>query len=203
MSMKVFSDHLFEYRKGLRNLILHTTLAANRAPIEARLEKHGVDYVVYPLSNGRINVFFGAGECVETVRVIGKACLTDYSPEEDFVLGIMLGYDRLAQCRRYLVRREGHARPKLPEGRQPGVWRESAPVRAIRAGFTPIALLIVLGVLAAVASLLLMRSALPTGRHKSVYPPNCRCRCMETEQPFSGKCEHSSPGVSGMECLKR
>lgn len=203
MSMNVFSHHLFEYRKGLRNLILHTTLAANRAPIETRLAKHGVDYVVYPLSNGRINVFFGAAECVETVRRIGKASLNDYTPEEDFLLGIMLGYDRLAQCRRYLVRREGHARPKLPEGRQPGVWRESAPVRAVRAGFTLIALLIVLGILAALASLLLMRTALPGGQQSGVCLPACRCPCLETEEPFFGKCKTFLAAVSGMGCLTR
>ncbi len=157
--MKVFAHHLYEYRKGLRNLILHTTLAANREQIEARLLKHGVDYVIYALGNGRIDVFFGADECVEAIRRIGKSCLTDYTPEEDFMLGIMLGYNRLAQCRRYLLRRQGHARPALPDGRRPGVWREPAPVAApapaARAGFTLIELLIVLGILGALAALLL------------------------------------------------
>ncbi len=158
--MKVFAHHLYEYRKGLRNLILHTTLAQHRPQIEARLVKHGVDYVVYPLSNGRINVFFGAEECVEVIRRIGKDRLNDYTLEEDFMLGIMLGYDRLVQCRRYLLRHE--RQHDLPLGARHGVWPPPAPAPAgpptppaVRAGFTLIELLIVIGLLGALATLLL------------------------------------------------
>lgn len=33
---------------------------------------------------------------------IGDKHLSDYTPEEDFILGTMLGYDRVQQCDRYL-----------------------------------------------------------------------------------------------------
>jgi len=100
--MKVFCHHIYEYRKGLRNLILHTISADFQKRIEARLTKMGIAYQIYPLRNGNINVFFGAKECVEVIQAIGKPQLTEYTPEEDFILGTMLGYDRLIQCRRYL-----------------------------------------------------------------------------------------------------
>ena len=100
--MKVFQHHLYEYRKGLRNLILHTILADCRSRVEARLTKEGIAYEIYALSNGHMNVFFGAVECVNVIRAIGKSQLKDYTVQEDFILGIMLGYDRLLQCRRYL-----------------------------------------------------------------------------------------------------
>jgi prepilin-type N-terminal cleavage/methylation domain-containing protein len=150
--LKVFSHHVYEYRKGLRNLVLHTTRAEHRPQVEARLAKHEIDYVVYALGNERINIFFGAFECVEVVRRIGKPRLADYTPEEDFMLGTMLGYDRLAQCRRYLIQHERRQAPALPAGRHPGVWRMPP---AVHAGFTLIELLIVIGLLGAVASLLL------------------------------------------------
>ncbi len=103
--MTVFCHHIYEYKKGLRNLVLHTLPAAARPDVERKLTSGGIDYLIYPLGMNRINVFFGADECVNVVRRIGKPCLSDYSPEEDFMLGIMLGYDRLRQCERYLERR--------------------------------------------------------------------------------------------------
>jgi len=103
--MEVFRHHLYEYRKGLRNLILHTTHRSFRARIIKKLEKEGVDYIIQPINDNRINIFFGATECVDVIRHIGKANLGAYSAEEDFILGIMLGYDRLKQCQRYLKRK--------------------------------------------------------------------------------------------------
>ena len=100
--MKVFFHHIYEYRKGLRNLILHTISGQYRCQIEAKLKKTSIAYQIYPLSNGNVNVFFGAKECVDVIKTIGKPSLIDYTPEEDFILGTMLGYDRLQQCLRYL-----------------------------------------------------------------------------------------------------
>ncbi|MFP4053733.1 MAG: DUF2023 family protein, partial [Phycisphaerae bacterium] len=52
------------------------------------------------------NVFFGADDCVAVLRAFGKASLSDYTPEEDFILGTMLGYGRLEQCVRYIRMRQ-------------------------------------------------------------------------------------------------
>ncbi len=100
--MRVFNHHIYEYRKGLRNLILHTISSEFRDKIEQKLNKYEIAYVIYPLKNGNINVFFGATECVNVITTIGKPNLTEYTPDEDFILGTMLGYDRLQQCRRFL-----------------------------------------------------------------------------------------------------
>ena len=100
--MKVFNHHIYEYRKGLRNLILHTTLGTNYFEIKSRLEKLNISYKIYPLNNKAINVFFGDNDCIEIIKKINKNRLTDYTPEEDFILGTMLGYCRKQQCERYL-----------------------------------------------------------------------------------------------------
>ena len=102
--MKVFCHHLYEFEKGLRNLILHTTEAENRKFIEKRLTDHNIPYIIYQVSSDKINVFFGNESCINVIKEIGKSDLRDYTDEEDFMLGIMLGYDRVQQCERYLKR---------------------------------------------------------------------------------------------------
>ncbi|GAB4251218.1 DUF2023 family protein [Deferrisoma sp.] len=103
--MKVFCHHVYEYKKGLRNLVLHTTRGAHRPEIEEKLTREGIPYLIHPLGNGNINVFFGNELCIEVVRRIADKRLSDLTDEEDFILGIMLGYDRLQQCARYLKRK--------------------------------------------------------------------------------------------------
>lgn len=54
------------------------------------------------MNNEKINVFFGAKDCVDVVKTFVSKKLNELTPEQDFILGIMLGYDRLKQCERYL-----------------------------------------------------------------------------------------------------
>jgi hypothetical protein len=115
--MTVFTHHIYEYKKGLRNLVLHTMPGEEREWACRTLERKGIAYQMYPLDSGAVNVFFGAKDCVEVVRAIGKASLSDYTPEEDFILGTMLGYDRLLQCRRYLRFLKGAQAFTPPRGR--------------------------------------------------------------------------------------
>lgn len=101
----VFIHHLYEFKKGLRNLILHTTAVENEGKIRERLEREHIAYLIYPLGNDKINVFFGEQVCIAVIQAIGKPRLYDYTDGEDFLLGIMLGYDRKKQCTRYLQRK--------------------------------------------------------------------------------------------------
>ncbi len=96
--MQVFVHHIYEYEKGLRNLVLHTTSKNNLAMIVMKLGNRKIDYKIYETKNEKLNIFFGAKECVEVIKKIGKDYLVDYTAEEDFILGIMLGYDRRKQC---------------------------------------------------------------------------------------------------------
>jgi len=100
--MDVFHHNLYEYQKGLRNLSLCTLKADNRHKIEERLNKEGVAYLVHDIGEGKINVYFGDIECIEIIESFKKIYLNELTPAEDFILGIMLGYDRLKQCKRYL-----------------------------------------------------------------------------------------------------
>ena len=104
-SMNVFYHHVYEYVKGIRRLILHTTLKTYRDRIENRLQRKGIAYLVYPLGENKINVFFGDDACIEVIKRFNKQNLFDLTDEEDFILGALLGYDTSKQCERYLGRK--------------------------------------------------------------------------------------------------
>lgn len=104
--MKVFYHHVYEYKKGLRNLILHTTARNQQELIKKRLEKDNIAYIIYPVSEEKINIFFGNSLCIDIITRINKPSLCEFTHEEDFMLGTMLGYGMLHQCERYLTRTE-------------------------------------------------------------------------------------------------
>lgn len=103
--MKVFAHHIYEYKKGIRNLILHTMNAKYRIQAEQMLKRNDISYIIQEVSSQKINIFFGEKECIEVLRNFGTKMLNNFTDEEDFILGIMLGYDRVKQCARYLKRK--------------------------------------------------------------------------------------------------
>lgn len=108
--MEIFYHHIYEYQKGIRNLILHSTSKSNINLVRNKLIAEEIAFLIYPLGKDKINIFFGDAECIAVIKKIGKISLADYSPEEDFILGIMLGYDRRKQCTRYLTMKENKKR---------------------------------------------------------------------------------------------
>lgn len=105
-TMKVFTHYLYEYKKGLRNLALHTGNVEERDAIEKKLKRENISYYIQNLNNTKMNVFFGDKVCVDVIKQMNFKSLSDLTDEEDFILGIMLGYDRLKQCERYLKRKQ-------------------------------------------------------------------------------------------------
>ena len=102
--MKVLNHHIYEYKKGLRNLVLHTMQASFRDAAVQKLESNGIPYIIQEVTSEKINIFFGAEECIAVIKHFDKKGLNEFTPEQDFILGIMLGYGRLQQCERYLER---------------------------------------------------------------------------------------------------
>ena len=100
--MYVFNHHLYEYRKGLRHLILFTTSPEMYPDIIRKLNKYEIVHIAQPVSDHKINVFFGHPTCVEAARRINIGRLDRLTPEEDFMLGTLLGYDPVQQSQRYL-----------------------------------------------------------------------------------------------------
>lgn len=104
-AMEVFTHHIQEYKKGLRALVLYTTKASNRDAIEKRLKRERIEYYIQKVNGTKINVFFGNPICVSVIKQMNITSLSNLTAEEDFILGTMLGYDRVKQCEWYLRRK--------------------------------------------------------------------------------------------------
>ena len=101
----VLSNHIYEYKKGVRNLILYTLRKEHASGAVRRLEGQGIDYMVQDLGGANVNIFFGSPECIMAVRSFVNRPLNHLSPEEDFILGALLGYDIRLECQRFCERK--------------------------------------------------------------------------------------------------
>ncbi|MFD2235122.1 DUF2023 family protein [Phaeospirillum tilakii] len=99
----LLQHHLYEIRKGVRQLVLLTLPSEEVPAVLARLELDSVTHFLQPVGPAKANLFFGRGLWVETARRIVSRPLAQLSPEEDFILGTLLGYDREQQCQRFLI----------------------------------------------------------------------------------------------------
>jgi len=100
--MEVFYHNIYEYQKGLRDLSLCTLKQNHRLKVEERLKKENIPYLIHDIGEEKINVYFGKEDCIRIIKSFNKVSLYELTPEQDFILGIMLGYNRLMQCERYL-----------------------------------------------------------------------------------------------------
>lgn len=100
--MNVFAHHLYEYKKGLRRLVLYTAKVEYEELIIAKLTRRNIPYIISRISAKKINVFFGKQYCIDVLKSFPHLALTNLSPDKDFILGAMLGYDMKMHCRRYL-----------------------------------------------------------------------------------------------------
>lgn len=97
-------QYLYELGRGVRQLFLLTMTAHEAEAVLARLNKDGIAFFLQPVSDLKVNLYFGNPQFVAVARRIAIRPLAQLSAEEDFMLGTLLGYDREQQCRRYLGR---------------------------------------------------------------------------------------------------
>ena len=98
-AMRVFANHIYEYKKGVRRMILFTVNDRYVGEAVKRLKAEDIDFELQEVGNGRTN-----SECIEVVRRMITRPLQQLSPEEDFILGALLGYDICMQCERFCKR---------------------------------------------------------------------------------------------------
>ncbi|MDO3389453.1 MULTISPECIES: DUF2023 family protein [Bacteroides] len=103
--LKVFLNHVYEFKKGVRQMVLYTVNRRYEAFAVARLQSQHIAYLVRPVDESKINLFFGKPECIHAIACMVDKPLNRLTPEEDFILGAMLGYDLCAQCKRYCARK--------------------------------------------------------------------------------------------------
>jgi len=121
--MQILNHHIYEFKKGVREMVLCTLSGSMEEKAKARLEKDGIAYMIQRQVNGNINVFFGKKDCLlvacdicknkplnkltpEEDYICKNKPLNKLTPEEDFMLGMLLGYSLCEQCKRYSKRKE-------------------------------------------------------------------------------------------------
>lgn len=105
--LRVLSEQIYQYQKGVRKMVLYTFHQRYEAIAVEKLKARQIDYVIQPVGNERINLFFGRKECMDAIRILVKRPLCELTPEEDFILGALLGYDISGQCLRFCKRKSG------------------------------------------------------------------------------------------------
>ena len=106
--MKVLMNYIYEYQKGIRHLVLQTFNKKYEQIAITRLESQNIDYIIRYAGDNSINLFFGREECLSAIKMIVNRPLCELTPEEDFMLGVLLGYDIRMQCERYCNRKCKH-----------------------------------------------------------------------------------------------
>ena len=97
--------HIYEFQKGVRRLVLCTICPTCARLMAERLQARRIDYLVQPVTADKVNLYFGKRSCLDAVQTFVDKPLNKLTPEEDFMLGIMLGYDISMQCERYCKRK--------------------------------------------------------------------------------------------------
>ena len=110
IDLKDLMNHIYEYKKGVSRMVLYTFDNQYESFAITRLQNQNIEYIIQPVGNGNLNLFFGKRECLDAIRMIVTKPLCQLSPEEDFILGAMLGYDICAQCERFCERKKRNCR---------------------------------------------------------------------------------------------
>ena len=98
-ALQVLMNHIYELQKGVRHMVLFTCNKKYSELAIQRLESQGIPYLLQPAGQQNLNVYFGRRECLEAIRLIVTRPLNQLTPEEDFILGAMLGYDICARAK--------------------------------------------------------------------------------------------------------
>lgn len=112
-NFKIFIHHVYEYQKGVRDLVLHTMNSDEENMVKDVLKRKKIDYFIQKVTEKKINIFFGDRRCVNVIKSFENHSLSKLTDEQDFMLGIMLGYDRMLQYERYL-KKIGATNPSVP-----------------------------------------------------------------------------------------
>lgn len=104
--MQVFFHLVYEYQKGLRDLCLWTCRSELFEKIKQSLNSQKIEYLIFPVDADKINIFFGMPSCLEIIKQFSNKELNKITDEEDFILGMMLGYAKPQQYKRFLARKQ-------------------------------------------------------------------------------------------------
>lgn len=100
--MELFKNLIYEYKKGVRDLALYTCKVEQSKKYITILKLTKTPYKIQKLPQNKCNIFFGNEKCLDILNTFSSQTLDKITPQEDFILGIMLGYSRNEQYTRFL-----------------------------------------------------------------------------------------------------
>ncbi len=100
--MELFKNLIYEYKKGMRDLALYTCEVEQIEKYKAILNLTKTPFTIQKLPQNKCNIFLGNQKCLEILNTFSSKNLDKITPQEDFILGIMLGYSRNEQYTRLL-----------------------------------------------------------------------------------------------------
>ena len=104
--MKVLSTYIYELKKGSKPCALITFEYDKLKDAIQKIKNAGFSCFFQKIEGqmSKVNLFFGEKIPILVLKNIIKTPLNELTVEQDFVLGILLGYDVKKQCIRYLKR---------------------------------------------------------------------------------------------------
>lgn len=77
IDLKVLMNHIYEYKKGVRRMILFTMNKRYEQFAIQRLERQNIPYVLQPAGKNTLNLYFGKKECLDAIRLIATRPLNE------------------------------------------------------------------------------------------------------------------------------
>ena len=63
--IRIFLNHIYEFKKGVRNMVLYTMSKEHEEFAIRRLKNQKISYMIQEVGTNKINLFFGKTECME------------------------------------------------------------------------------------------------------------------------------------------
>ena len=76
-NMKMLLHHIYEFRKGVRDLVLCTLCPTCAGLLIERLRSQGIDYLLQPVTEQKVNLYFGKRSCLDAVQTFVDKPLTN------------------------------------------------------------------------------------------------------------------------------
>ena len=71
--MKMFMHHIYEFKKGVRSLVLCTMCRTCASIVAERLRGQQIGYMIQEVSEKKVNLYFGKQECLDAVKTCEPA----------------------------------------------------------------------------------------------------------------------------------
>lgn len=97
----IFLHHIYAFKKGVRNLVLHTIRKKHESFAVRRLQNQQLSYWVQQVCGHTDNLYVGKKGCMNAIRMFIDRPLNQLTPGKDIILGPMLGYDMSQQYKRF------------------------------------------------------------------------------------------------------